>query len=319
LCRLGLHQAGIHPVLAIEHDKHAVATYEKNFPDTRALCGDICHTSFKKYRGSVDLVVGGPPCQPFSVAGNQRSFEDPRDMIPQFFRVLSEVKPSCFMLENVAGLASLRHRAYLNRAIERFESLGYFVCHKIINSALHGVPQDRKRLIIFGSQFTGFEFPKASHGPSGRYPFLSAGEALANVPEDEPNKAIVTYAKKPVLRPSPFAGMLVNGRGSPIDLNRTSQTIPASAGGNSTHIVDPDQILVAYHEYLCSGGKPRRGLVDGVRRLTIRESARLQTFPDSFEFEGTRSAQYSQIGNAVPPKLALSLAKTIQVHFSSSL
>ena len=176
------------------------------------------------------------------------------------------------------------------------------------------MPQERMRLLVVGTRGAGFKFPNATFGPGKKFKYLSAHEAIEGAPEDEPNKAIVTYAKKPVLRPSPFAGMLVNGGGRPIDLESPSQTIPAYAGGNRTHIVDRKKILVQYHSHLIDGGKPRSGLVEGVRRLTVRESARLQTFPDKFTFTGTRSAQYAQVGNAVPPKLAKSVGVRIRKY-----
>ena len=110
--------------------------------------------------------------------------------------------------------------------------------------------------------------------------------------------------------------MLVNGGGRPIDLSRPAQTLPASAGGNRTHIVDEDQLLVEYHAYLMEGGTPKKGLVEGVRRLTVRESARLQSFPDQFVFFFFISAQYCQVGNAVPPKLAETIGVKIRQHLN---
>jgi len=105
--------------------------------------------------------------------------------------------------------------------------------------------------------------------------------------------------------------MLVNGGGRPIDLSRPAKTVPASAGGNRTHIVDTPGVLVDYHAHLLGGGRPKAGIVKNVRRLTIRESARLQDFPDTFIFQGERSAQYRQIGNAVPPGLSYAVAQAV--------
>lgn len=307
----GLKKAKFSPVLSVEIDSHAVATYKRNFKNTEVYGDDVRKLSFKRFNGSVGLVVGGPPCQPFSVAGSQRSFNDPRDMIPEFIRAVKEVSPKAFLMENVAGLYSARHRAYLQTAIQHLSELGYAIQVDVHNAADFGVPQDRRRLIIVGTREEGYEFPAPQYGPGKKYAYRPAGAAIENAPEDAPNRAIVTYAKKPVLRPSPFAGMLVNGGGRPINLERPSQTIPASAGGNRTHIVDPEGLLVDYHAHLMDGGRPRQGVVEGVRRLTVRESARLQTFPDEFKFEGPTSAQYRQIGNAVPPRLAKAIGASI--------
>ena len=308
---LGLKQAKCHPILAVEIDRDAVLTYRRNFPSANIFAGDVKQYSFKKYRNKVDLVAGGPPCQPFSVAGSQKSHNDPRDMIPEFIRAVREINPKVFLMENVAGLNSPRHRVYLQAALDALAELKYDIKGHVHNAANFGVPQDRQRLIVVGTKDTGFEFPKPMYGPGNRFAYKSAWEAIADAPEDEPNRAIITYAKQPVLRPSPFAGMLVNGGGRPINLQRPSQTIPASAGGNRTHIVDRDMLLVEYHGHLINGGRPRSGLVEGVRRLTVRESARLQTFPDKFEFAGPRSSKYRQIGNAVPPVLSKAIGRRI--------
>lgn len=301
---LGLKKAGWRPLLAVEFDASACQTYRTNFPTTKLFEGDVRKVDFKQLRGEVDLVAGGPPCQPFSVAGHQRAHEDARDMIPEFIRAVREIRPKGFLLENVAGLATQRHSVYLAARISELEGLGYQVSVRVLNAAEFGVPQDRLRLLIVGMQDGTFEWPKPTHGPNGRLPFVSSGEALRYAPRDEKNKAIVTYARRPVLRPSPYAGMLVNGGGRPINLKEPSHTIPASAGGNRTHIVDRKGVLRDYHEHLISGGKPKSGIVPEVRRLTARESARLQSFPDEFVFVGTRSSLYRQVGNAVPPEFA---------------
>lgn len=300
---LGLEMAGWATELAVEFDKTACATYRRNFEGVQVIDRDVRGVDWSHLRGSIDLVAGGPPCQPFSVAGNQKANTDSRDMLPEFVRAVIEIEPELFLMENVAGLASKRHLPYLKRNIALLEKLGYNVNFKVLNAAHFGVPQERLRVFVIGSKRAIPNFPEKTHG-TGVRKFVSSNEALQRAAKDEANPAIVTFAKKPVLRASPWAGMLVNGGGRPINLTQPSQTIPASAGGNRTHIVDNDGILLDYHAHLVSGGTPRNGLVKGVRRLTASESASLQSFPNTFEFEGRRSAQYRQIGNAVPPLLA---------------
>lgn len=307
----GLHDAGIKPLLAVDNDVSAGVTYRSNFPGVELFDGDVRELNFSDLKGKIDIVAGGPPCQPFSVAGNQKASEDVRDMVPEFVRAVSEIQPAAFLMENVAGLATARHEAYLDKTVHLLRDEGYHVSYKVVDAAEFGVAQHRRRLFIIGTKVPGFEFPKPKYGPAGSKNFVTAKTVLANCPKDDPNKAIVTYAKNPVLRPSPWAGMLVNGGGRPINLARPSQTIPASAGGNRTHILDPNSILVNYHKYLLDGGKPKSGLVEGVRRLTVRESARIQAFPDSFDFKGNKSCQYRQVGNAVPPVLAAAIANQL--------
>lgn len=310
---LGLHKSGWDTTAAFEMNKDAIETYKTNFPDINVFEGDIRDYSFHKYQG-IELVAGGPPCQPFSVAGKQLSYDDDRDMVPQFIRAVDEAKPQTFLMENVPGLTSKRHANYLQSITEKLANsgLGYDVYTILLNSADYGVPQKRRRVFIIGLP-SGLKFlePKPTHGNNANKPYLTSGEALKNTPRDEPNNSIVTYAKNPVLRPSPWAGLLINGKGRPINLDAPSPTIPASAGGNRTHIYDPERILYKYHTHLSNGGKPRQGIVMGVRRITVRESARLQTFPDEFIFTGAKSNKYTQVGNAIPPLLANAVSNAV--------
>ena len=304
---LGLKQAGWKHIAAIEMDSIAATTFRQNFPNCDVLVENIRDVDFSKFSMSIELVAGGPPCQPFSVAGHQKASNDDRDCVPDFIRVVGQVQPHMFLMENVAGLAMTRHRIYLRNVLEKFEKLGYIVRHEVLDAADYGVPQHRKRLIVVGTKEMAFSFAavqKAKH-------LIPARAVLSEFPPDQGNLAIVSYAKNPVMRPSPFAGMMVNGGGRPINLDKPCQTIPASAGGNRTHIVDWNGILIRYHDRLLRGGMPLKGTVKGVRRLSVRESARLQTFPDSFSFSGARSAQYRQIGNAVPPQLGKSIGEAL--------
>lgn len=311
---VGLEKSGFKALVAVDFDGSACATYQRNFPDARTVNGDIREIRWDDLRGKVDLVAGGPPCQPFSVAGDQKASEDSRDMLPEFVRAVREIRPKAFLLENVAGLASNRHSLYFTSRLDDLRSLGYEVHYSILNSAEFGVPQERLRVIVLGHRKKLLPFPSPTHGDGRKFKYVSSRDAIANAPKDAPNKAIITYAKNPVLRPSPYAGMLVNGGGRPIDLSKPSQTIPASAGGNRTHIVDRSGVLLEYHKYLSAGGLPKSGKVEGARRLTLRESARLQSFPDTFEFIGEQSAKYRQVGNAVPPTLSYAIAEHILQH-----
>lgn len=306
----GLQMAGWKPIAACDFDPSACDTYRANIA-ADVFCGDVRNVDWARFRGKASLVAGGPPCQPFSVAGNQLASADTRDMLPEFVRAVKEVRPKLFLMENVAGLVSARNLTYFEKRLDELRDLGYEVTFKVLNAADYGVPQERLRVIVVGTRLGRVvRFPARTYGTNARS-HRSAGEALEGVAPDVPNNAITTYARNPVVRPSPWAGMLVNGGGRPINLGRPSQTIPASAGGNRTHILDEDGVLLEYHQQLLSGGKIRSGLVPNVRRLTARESARLQSFPDTFSFTGERSSIYRQIGNAVPPLLAKAVGKSL--------
>lgn len=307
---LGLDMAGWNVHTALEFNQTAVDTHSLNLPNTKHLCEDVRGINFKQFKG-IDLVAGGPPCQPFSVSGKQLGSNDTRDMIPEFIRAVKEAKPKAFLMENVAGLTTQKFMPYLEAQLLELSKLKYNIQWAVLNAADFGVPQKRLRLFVIGTmKGIDFDFPLPTHG-SGKIPYLTVKEALKGTPKDTPNTAKVVYAKNPILRKSPFAGMLLNGKGRPLNMHGVSHTIPATAGGNRTHILDPKGILKEYHEHLLNGGKPRSGEVEGCKRLTVRESARLQTFPDWFNFIGTKSQQYTQIGNAVPPVLASKVAATL--------
>lgn len=315
---LGLRSANWHVSTAVEFDAHAAASHELNFGKTKQLCTDIRNIDFNQFRG-IDLIAGGPPCQPFSVSGKRLGSEDARDMVPEFIRAVREAKPRAFLMENVAGLASAQFSDYLDARIEELQALGYCVFAKVLNAANFGVAQNRQRLFLVGlktsAKLGAFSFPEPTHGPVAGVPFETVRRILKNVPDDTPNNAKVVFCKNPVLRKSPFAGMMFNGKGRPINLDGLSHTIPASAGGNRTHIVDKLGITKKYHAELLAGKTPRVGELEGVRRLTVRESARVQSFPDSFVFTGKQSTRYSQVGNAVPPKLAATVANSVRSVF----
>ena len=309
---LGLEAAGLNCVAAVEMNRDACESFALRHRTAQIHDMPIQNVDFTKYSG-IPLVVGGPPCQPFSAGGKGLASGDTRDMIPQFVRAIKEARPEIFLMENVPGLAGPTHRAYLEHSLGKLATLGYTLVVEVLNAAEYGIPQKRRRLIVVGVR-TGretFSMPAPTHGPRGQKAFLSAGEVLAGVKTSALNESKVTFAKRPDLRPSPYDGHLFNGGGRAIDLSAPSHTILASAGGNKTHFLDLDGEVPAYHQYLLRGGQPKVGSLRGGRRLSIEESAALQTFPKHMKFAGSRSSQYAQVGNAVPPSLGKVLGKAL--------
>lgn len=310
---LGLEAAGLHCVAAVEMNRDACETFALHHRRASVHDMPIQQVNFTQYSG-IPLLVGGPPCQPFSAGGKGLASGDTRDMIPQFVRAVKEARPEVFLMENVPGLAGPTHRAYLELSLVKLSKLGYKLTVEVLNAAEYGIPQKRKRLIVVGVRdgLTEFAMPAPTHGPRGRKAFVSAGAVLAGVKTSTfVNESKVTFAKRPDLRPSPYDGHLFNGGGRAIDLSSPSHTILASAGGNKTHFLDLEGEVPAYHKHLLKGGKPKVGSLGGGRRLSIEESAALQTFPKGMKFAGSRSSQYAQVGNAVPPALGKVLGKAL--------
>lgn len=311
---LGLKSAGWKVEAAVEFDRSALSTHEANFSDVQHIGDDIRNVCFKKFYG-IDLVAGGPPCQPFSVSGKGLGSFDVRDMVPEFVRVVDQVRPKAFLMENVAGLKAMKFNEYLEERVRELYELGYVVFSRVLTASDYGVAQNRQRLFLVGiradAQRQMFAYPDQTHGAGTSKKHVTVRQALKGTPYDTPNNARVVYCKNPVLRASPFAGMMFNGKGRPLNYDGVAHTIPASAGGNRTHIVDPLGVIKEYHSELRAGKSPRKGELTEVRRLTVRESARLQSFPDNFEFSGRQSSRYSQVGNAVPPRLAQAVAESI--------
>jgi DNA (cytosine-5)-methyltransferase 1 len=196
--------------------------------------------------------------------------------------------------------------------------LGYVVQVHLLDARAYGVPQGRQRVFFIG---TAADLPPVRCVPPTVGRTRTAGEVLRGLPPPgvAPNLGVcgakVVPAKRPVLRRSPFAGMLFDGQGRPIDLRSAVNTLPASMGGNRTPIVDEAELregaapwVAEYHARLLRGLPPLRSAPNRLRRLTVTEAALLQTFPADFRFEGSQSSQYAQIGNAVPPLLAEAVA-----------
>jgi len=215
------------------------------------------------------------------------------------------------LMENVPGLGSSSRIHYLNYILNSISELGYSPSWKIVNSAHYGVPQNRRRLFVLALRNRAPWFPMPTHGPDKPNALVPSGSVVSHIPIGEPLDCPVVYAKHPDPRPSPYAGLVYNGGGRPINLEAPCPTILASAGGYKTHWVDTEEIAPAYTRHLLNGGTPRDGLVPGARRLTVKESALIQSFPEDLEFAGSRSSVYTQVGDSVPPILAEKIAECL--------
>lgn len=318
---LGFAAAGFSPIWANDADSFAVETYNKLLPDHVATEGPIEDQDLPS-RGSADLVIGGPPCQGFSVAGRMDP-DDPRSRhVMVFLDVVDRLRPRAFVMENVKALAvSGRWASVMSALRDHADELGYMTQLILLNAAHFGVPQSRERMFLIGR----VEGSQIQPERTTRDRAIPVRSALASLPawgapgNDTHCEAIITPAKKPVLRRSPYAGMLFNGSGRPLNLDLPSPTLPASMGGNRTPIVDQRELqreasswVEDYHHHLKTGGTPVSEVPEFMRRITVEEAAALQTFPPGTYWAGPTSAQFRQIGNAVPPLLARHLAIAVR-------
>lgn len=303
---LGLEQAGFCHVATVELDAWACETLRQNRPEWGVTgpkltdpkpyeggAGDVHQFSAVKWRGKLDLLAGGVPCPPFSVAGKQLGKDDERDLFPQALRLVEESLPKAVMLENVRGLGDPKFASY-REAIERqLEDLGYKSSWKLLNASEFGVPQLRPRMILVALRSdlaSGYEWPMPNLSKAA-----SVGETLLDLMEARGWKGAQTWAKGA----NKIAPTLVGGskkHGGP-DLGPTrSKRAWAELGVNGKTLANDS---------------PAEDFEDEMPRLTVRMAARLQGFPDSWQFAGGKTAQYRQVGNAFPPPVARAVGESI--------
>lgn len=282
---LGLTQAGNEIVWANDIDANAVETYRRNIGE-HIVCADIKNVRMADIPDDADVVVGGFPCQGFSQANLLRDVDDDRNVLYKFFRkVIAAKKPKFFIAENVRGILSLGGGVAINKILADFQRAGYRLDVHLVDMADYGVPQHRRRVIIvgqrkdLGDEFK-FRFPLPTHGEVGTLkPWRTIRDELERFPDpDKPNKVINHVYSSYKLAFRNFTGH------RPTDPNKPCPTILARGNGG--------------------GGVCAIPHYNGKRRLTIRESAAIQTFPDEFEFVGAMNSCYRQIGNAVPVRFA---------------
>ena len=324
---LGFTRAGFRVRWAIDVDRYAIETYNANL-EPNGLCGDVLRVDPP---GDLrpDLVIGGPPCQGFSVIGRM----DPRDPrsrhVDHFLDVVERLRPRAFVMENVKALGvSPRWVGTRQRLLDRAAALGYERSLLLLNAQDYAVPQARERMFLIGLRDAVPRVPEPT--TAGNAP--TVGSALSRLPRfGEPGNdaacaARVIPARSPVMRPTAYRGsLLFNGSGRPLQLGQPAKTLPASMGGNATPIVDQDELdhglepwVLGYHRRLLRGGKPVKRAPRRLRRITVQEAAALQTFPPEWEFSGPRVSQYRQIGNAVPPNLAEAVAQAVRAALQAA-
>lgn len=276
--------------LGFEKDPDCCATYEKN------LYGKSIHVELTRTSEypSADVVIGGPPCQPFSVRGKRQGTSDERDGFPAFIRAIEQVRPKIFIFENVRGMIHKRNKWYFDEIVSTLRSFDYHIEFQLVNFSHFGVPQRRERVIVVGHG-GNFNFPL----PSGR--IITAGQALGAMAFSEPpeSKYLTPSMDKYVAK-----------------YEKLSQCIRP----RDLHLDQPARTLTCRNLSGATADMMRIRLPNGQRRrLLIREAARLQSFPDRFEFVGKEESQFNQIGNAVPPLFAYLLAGCVQEYLESNL
>jgi len=288
---LGLVQAGNKVIWANDIDKDAVATYSKNI-DENIICADIKDINMANIPVA-DVIVGGFPCQGFSQANLKRTVEDERNQLYKFFySAIYNKQPKFFIAENVRGILSLDGGEAVKQIVADFEKAGYFVTVTLVNLADYGVPQTRQRVFIIGQRkdlgnVMMFLFPEKTHDKNGNpKPWITIRQALDHYPDpDKPNGCLNHVYSAYKLAYRNFTGHRIT------DPDKPSPTILAR--GNA------------------KGGVCAMPHYNGRRRLTIRESASIQTFPETFEFIGQMNSCYRQIGNAVPVRFAYLLGQEL--------
>lgn len=337
---LGLESLGFNPLLYCEFDKKCQETITLNHPNI-PLIGDINEYSVQKIREiaglspteSIDVVVGGPPCQAFSTAGARKSFEDERgNVFIKYLDVATGLKAKYIVIENVRGLLSAVYKpsehnenslkeakgSALKFVIDYLEAKGYGVSFNLYNTANYGVPQIRERVVIIaskdGSKLRYLNPTHAQNGEFGLLPWRTLKEALSNLPKGD-NQLCAVFPEKRLK----YYRLLTTGqnwRNLPEELQKEAMGKSYYLGGGKTGFLrrldwnKPSPTLVT------SPTMPATDLAhpDEDRPLSVVEYARIQQFPDSWKFSGKSVDQYKQIGNAVPCGLGQAIAKVILDH-----
>jgi DNA (cytosine-5)-methyltransferase 1 len=349
----GFRQAGYRVLAGNDFDRAAGETFAKTHPEATFIGGPIQDISVDDLLraaglkvGQLDVLIGGPPCQGFSVYNHQRGLHDHRSSLYQeYLRLVAGLMPNWVVMENVTGMTSAGGGAAVTAILDGLRGLGYQVEHRVLRAEEYGVPQERRRILFVGNRLgLPIPWPKPTHGP-GLQPFVSVKDAIGDLMplQNGQRGDRYGYATAPTsdyqqaLRGNQTSvGNHSAGRISAINLQRL-QHIPE--GGSWRDI--PFDLLPAgmkrakRSDHTKRYGRLRwKGLASTIltkcdphwgaffhpaqdRTLTVREAARLQSFPDWFEFTGSQTEQYVQVGNAVPPLLGKAVGTAIRLSAES--
>lgn len=321
----GFEMAGFETKIAIDMWPDAVKTYNHNRSKEVAICEDIHNwdDNFLEQLnkdGDIIGIIGGPPCQGYSTVGT-RDINDPRNhLYKEYCRIVEKIRPIFFVIENVKGLTTLSDGLFRDDIINRFSKLGYTVKFKILNAADFGVPQNRYRVFFVGMTNKGFEFPAPLDYK------VTTKEAIGDLPALRGLEKICSYNQVPLTKYEQkmrgTSTILFNHEGT----NHTQKTINIISkikdGGKIKDLPEKYWHVRKYNKaFERMNSKSQSNTIDTGHRNyfhysqnripSVRENARLQSFPDDFEFLGSKTSQYKQVGNAVPPLLAFSVAKAI--------
>jgi DNA (cytosine-5)-methyltransferase 1 len=352
---LGFSGARFHPLVANDFDPAAGATFAANFGETPFLSGSIESLSGKELlkvagarSGSVDALLGGPPCQAFSVYNHQRGFHDERSgLFRQYLRVVSEVLPKVVVMENVVGMTSLDGGRAIDEMHRSLGRLGYKVEHRILRAEEYGVPQERRRIFFIGSRIGSIVWPEATHGSPDDLltahlpPFVTVWDAIGDLPKLEMGEGgdeATRYTRLPrteyqKLMRAKSDGVRNHFAPQLAEINRKRMKHIPTGGSwrNLPHHLLPAGMKRAHRSDHTKryGRLDPKGLFSTIltkadlhwgayihpeqdRSLSVRECARAQSFPDHFRFLGSRGEQFRQVGNAVPPLLAQAVAWSVR-------
>lgn len=336
----GFEQAGYKILLGVDIWQEALKTFKKNHKDSKVLEADLSLLPTEKIlnkcnvsKQDIDVIIGGPPCQGFSLSGFRQE-DDPRNQLyKSFVRVVKDIQPKAFVMENVPGLVKLFKGKAKDEIISHFESIGYNVTYKILMASEYGVPQNRKRVFfvglkkgIFDFPDDVFQFPEPTNG-AGRLPLLTCKNALSDLPLLENGEEVIEY----ISSPQNDYQKLMRGKSTSIHNHiptiHKKQTVDIISlvpdGGNykdlPKELQETRKVNIAWTRM--NSNKPSFTIDTGHnhhfhyianRVPTVRESARIQSFPDEFIFEGSKTNQLKQVGNAVPPLLGRVIAEKLK-------
>lgn len=339
----GFDEAGFDVRFGIDLWNDAIVTYKKNFPNTVVLNEDIQKVTGQHIldmcnmtADEVDVIIGGPPCQGFSVSGKRMIDDERNQLYKSFVELVAEIKPKMFVMENVPGLVRLFNGQVGEQVVEDFTNIGFTVKHQILSADNYGVPQQRRRVFFVGvnnDKFRepgGYMFPTPNAGISDSAPILTSKDAISDldfVPDDEVWGEDIPYQIPPQ---NDYQRQMRKGSRSILNHSitlhnaRTKEIIAmVPDGGNYKDL--PEELWNTRKVHIAwtrmDSQKPCFTIDTGHnhhfhyranRVPTVRESARIQSFPDTFEFIGIKTSQLKQVGNAVPPLLAKAVAESVK-------